>query len=83
MTQKAPGKAHREGISLIDLFRQFPDDKTAESWFEEQRWGQAGIPSHWELYTKVTSGPAKPLTYLDLGGFPSAAATAAGLRAFR
>ena len=49
MTQKAPGKAHREGISLIDLFRQFPDDKTAESWFEEQRWGQAGIPSHCPL----------------------------------
>ena len=36
-----------------------------------------------ELYTKVTSGSGNALAYLDLGGFPSEAATAAGLRAFR
>ena len=38
MTQKAPGKAFREGISLPELFRMFPDDDTAQAWFEEQRW---------------------------------------------
>ena len=46
MAQKAPGKAHREGISLIELFERFPNDATAEAWFEERRWGQAGKPSH-------------------------------------
>ena len=46
MAQKGPGKSHREGISLIELFEQFPDDATAEVWFEEQRWGTAGEPSH-------------------------------------
>ncbi len=46
MAQKAPGKAHREGISLIELFERFPSDAAAEVWFEEQRWGQAGKPSH-------------------------------------
>ena len=39
MAKKAPGKAHREGISLIELFQMFPDDDTAQAWLEEQRWG--------------------------------------------
>lgn len=39
IAQKAPGKAHREGISLIELFRLFPDDEAAQAWLEEQRWG--------------------------------------------
>ena len=34
-----PGKAYREGISLVSLMKQFPDDETAEKWFIEQRWG--------------------------------------------
>ena len=38
MAQKAPGKAFRKGISLVDLFRMFPDDATAEAWFSETRW---------------------------------------------
>ena len=46
MTQKAPGKSERVGISLIELFAKFPDDATAEAWFEEKRWGEAGKPSH-------------------------------------
>ena len=35
---KAPGKAFRAGISLIELFETFPDNATAEAWFTEQRW---------------------------------------------
>ena len=38
MGQKAPGRAHREGISVIELTRLFPDDDAAEKWFERQRW---------------------------------------------
>ena len=38
MTQKAPGKSYRNGISLIELFQMFPDDAAAEKWFEEVRW---------------------------------------------
>ncbi len=45
----APGKAFREGISLIELFRMFPDDAAAERWFERARWGQVGRPSHCPL----------------------------------
>ena len=35
---KAPGKAFRKGLSLKELFRQFPDNATAAQWFAEQRW---------------------------------------------
>ena len=38
MAQQAPGKHYREGISLLELTRMFPDDATAEQWFIEQRW---------------------------------------------
>lgn len=38
MSKKAPGKAHREGMSVAELIAMFPDDATAEAWFAEQRW---------------------------------------------
>ena len=38
MAQKAPGKAHRKGISLVEIMRRFPDDASAEAYFIEQRW---------------------------------------------
>ena len=37
-TASAPGQAYREGVSLPELFRMFPDDATAEAWFAETRW---------------------------------------------
>ena len=37
-TQRAPRKYYRNGITLIDLMRMFPDDATAERWFVEGRW---------------------------------------------
>ena len=38
MTIKAPGRAHRKGLTIIELFQLFPADRSAEKWFEEQRW---------------------------------------------
>ena len=34
----APGKNHRNGISLFDLFELFPDEESAREWFESKRW---------------------------------------------
>lgn len=34
----APGKADREGITLTDLIRLFPNDETAEQFFADERW---------------------------------------------
>ena len=38
MAQNAPGKHHRKGITLAELFKMFPDDKSAEEWFVNSRW---------------------------------------------
>ena len=45
MAQRAPGKAFRKGISLIELTRMFPDDETAEQWFIKVRW-PVGVCCH-------------------------------------
>ncbi len=31
---KAPGKAHREGITVVQLMDMFPDETAARQWFE-------------------------------------------------
>ena len=38
MAHKAPGKHYREGMSLVEVMRKFPDDAAAERWFTEIRW---------------------------------------------
>ncbi len=38
MAKNAPSRHYRKGISLERLFQMFPDDKTAEKWFEQARW---------------------------------------------
>ena len=38
MAHKAPGKAHRQGMSIVELTRMFPDDAAAEAWFVQTRW---------------------------------------------
>ena len=35
---KAPGKAHREGLSLVQAMKMFPNDEAAEAWFIRVRW---------------------------------------------
>ena len=37
-TRNAPGKAHRRGITLLDLAEMFPDEQAAREWFEAQIW---------------------------------------------
>ena len=38
MSQQAPGKSFRKGITMMELFQKFPDDSTAEKWFESRIW---------------------------------------------
>ena len=38
MSQQAPGKHFRKGITVMELLKMFPDNKTAEKWFESRIW---------------------------------------------
>ena len=38
MAHKAPGKHYREGMSLVEVMRMFPDGAAAERWFTKVRW---------------------------------------------
>ena len=38
MSQQAPGKSFRKGITMMELFRMFPDNAVAEKWFESRIW---------------------------------------------
>ena len=55
MSQPAPGRYYRQGMSLKDLFRKFPNDETAESWFVKTRWPN-GIACHYCGSTNVQTG---------------------------
>ena len=46
MSRKSPGKAHRQGISLVKLHRMFPDDDAARAWLETQLWPQGPYCPH-------------------------------------
>ena len=45
MARSAPGKHWRKGLSIFHVVEMFPDDETAEAWFETVRWGEAGNPT--------------------------------------
>ena len=38
MAQSAPGRSHRQGISLLELANIFPDEDAAREWFEAVVW---------------------------------------------
>ncbi len=38
MAQKAPGKAYRKGLTLIQLMEIFPTEESATKWFEKVLW---------------------------------------------
>ena len=38
MAKKAPGKAHREGVTIVELMDMFPTEEAATAWFESAVW---------------------------------------------
>ena len=62
---KAPGKSHREGISLVDLFNMFPDEAAARQWFEATRWpnGERYCPHCGSMDRVQTVPKEKPMPY--------------------
>ncbi len=43
---KAPGRADRRGISLVEFFNRFSDDLAAEAWVESVRWPNGPVCYH-------------------------------------
>ncbi len=63
MAHKAPGKSARVGISLVDIFRMFPDDATAEAWFVEGRWSTGIAGPHCGSLNVQTGAKHKTMPY--------------------
>ena len=38
MTQKAPGKAHRKGLTLMEIADMFRDEQAVRKWIEQEFW---------------------------------------------
>ncbi len=67
MTQKALGRSHRNGLTVMELLRMFPDDATSEKWFEDLRWANGRFcPDCGSTNTvAVASGKPMPYRYVD------------------
>lgn len=63
-THQAPGRCDREGLSVIDLFKMFPDNASARKWMEELRWPneERHCPVCGSLNTKTVPNE-KPMPY--------------------
>ena len=61
---QAPGRADREGLSVIELFQMFPDNVSARKWLEEMRWpdGERHCPHCGSLKTKTVPSE-NPMPY--------------------
>ena len=63
MASNAPGKSHREGISILALAKMFPDEEAARTWFEETQWGSERHCGHCGCTDTVEVPNAKPMPY--------------------
>ena len=59
MAHNAPGRHYREGLSLVEVFRMFPDDAAAEAWIASVRWPDGLECPHCDG-TNVQSGAKHP-----------------------
>ena len=68
--QQAPGKNFRKGITLMELFKKFPDNKTAETWFESRIWKDGRVcPECDSIKTSVSSHRKMPYRCCDCKQF--------------
>ena len=63
MANKAPGKADREGISLIEVMDMFPDEAGATKWFEANVWPTGRCCGHCGSTNTREVPNAKPMPY--------------------
>lgn len=64
MTQKAPGRSDRTGLTVLQLFQMFPDETSSRKWLEDIRWpeGERHCPHCGSVKTSVVKNE-KPMPY--------------------
>ena len=60
---KAPGKAFRKGMSLLEIMDRFPDEKAARQWFESVVWDGERCCGHCGAMETREVPNAKPMPY--------------------
>ena len=63
MIHKAPGKAYREGITLLQLADLFPTEESAVGWFEGVVWGDERACGHCGSLDTYEIKSGKPMPY--------------------
>lgn len=56
------GSNGRQGITMRELFERFPDDATAQRWFEERRWNGTPRCTHCDA-TEIAPSAKKTMPY--------------------
>ena len=70
MAHKAPGKAHRDGITLVQLADMFPDENSARQWFESRIWPDGRYcPQCGSTHTHEASHKDMPYRCTDCGAY--------------
>ena len=59
----ASGKRVAETLSVVQLFRMFPDEAACYAWLEEARWEGTPICPHCGGIENISQPPSKPNTY--------------------
>lgn len=64
MSHKVPGRSDRQGISVMELFKMFPDEAAARKWLEDIRWpeGERHCPHCGSLKTSAVKNET-PMPY--------------------
>ena len=57
MSQTAPGRYSRNGLSWIEITTMFPSDERAEQWFAQTRWPTGPVCPHCQT-APIHSGAA-------------------------
>ena len=63
MAKNGPGRSYRKGLTVIELLQMFPDNASAETWFEEQRWPDGRFCPDCGSVNTVPVKSRKPMPY--------------------
>ena len=64
MGHKAPGRAHRQGVTLLQMAQIFPSEDATARWFAARRWPDGNRPCpHCGSHHTMDVADAKPMPY--------------------